>query len=281
MSAQITIEQALAMSADIQSETPELDVQLLLAHVLQVEPSYFRTWPEKSLSVEQSQTYRHLLQERLKGRPVAHLTGSRGFWTLDLIVNESTLIPRPDTECLVEAALDLLADVEAASVLDLGTGTGAIALALASEQRNWTVLGSDLESDAVLLARSNAAKNQIRNVDFVQGSWFDPIDKDAKFDLIVSNPPYIDENDVHLSQGDVRYEPLSALVAAEHGLSDIKLISNLARSHLKNGAWLILEHGYDQGDDVRRILSQFDYESIETRQDYGSNDRFTIGRFYG
>jgi release factor glutamine methyltransferase len=281
MSAQITIEQALAMSADIQSETPELDAQLLLAHVLQVEPSYLRTWPEKSLSSEQYQTYRHLLQERLNGRPVAHLTGSRGFWTLDLNVNESTLIPRPDTECLVEAALYLLANVEAASVLDLGTGTGAIALAIASEQRNWTVLGSDLESDAVLLARSNAAKHQIRNVDFVQGSWFEPIGKDAQFDLIVSNPPYIDENDVHLSQGDVRYEPLSALVAAENGLSDIKLIANSARSHLKKGAWLMLEHGYDQGDDVRRILSQFDYESIETRQDYGSNDRFTIGRLYG
>lgn len=281
MSAQITIEQALAMSTDIQSETPELDAQLLLAHVLQVEPSYFRTWPEKSLSVEQSQTYRRLLQERLEGRPVAHLTGNRGFWTLDLNVNESTLIPRPDTECLVEVALDLLANVEAASVLDLGTGSGAIALALASEQRNWTVLGSDLESDAVLLARSNAAKHQIKNVNFVQGSWFEPIDKDAQFDLIVSNPPYIDENDVHLSRGDVRYEPLSALVAAEHGLSDIKLIVNSARSHLKKGAWLMLEHGYDQGDDVRRILSQFDYESIETRQDYGSNDRFTIGRFYG
>lgn len=231
---------------------------------------------EKALEPEQQAQFDALLARRLAGEPVAYIIGEREFWSLPLKVSPTTLIPRPDTERLVEVALDKTYG-QTGSILDLGTGTGAIALALASELPNRQVMGVDLKQEAKELAEYNAAQLNIKNVTFDQGSWFEPIAEGTKFALIVSNPPYIDEKDPHLSQGDVRFEPKSALVADENGLADIRHISDLARQYLEEGGWLAFEHGYDQGEAVREIMSGFGYQQVVTEKDYGGNDRVTLG----
>lgn len=257
------------------SESPLLDAQVLLAHVLQKETIYLMTWPERSLDAAQQASFEALVAQRVEGVPVAHLTGTREFWSLPLKVNDSTLIPRPDSEILVETALGLSSAT--ASILDLGTGTGAIILALASELPLASCQAVDFSDDAVQLARENAAALQIRNVSISQSNWFDNVQ--GTFDIIVSNPPYIDENDHHLGEGDVRFEPLSALVAPENGLADIRLIATQARDHLKAGASLLIEHGFEQGSAVRDIFAALHYDNIKTVKDYGDNDRITIATY--
>ena len=250
----MTIGELLARSALLTavSDTPSLDVALLLSHCLQKNLTYLKTWPEKQVDEEAFAAFETLFERRLQGEPVAYLIGSRGFWTLNLQVNPSTLIPRPETELLVEEALSCMPSAEAA-VLDLGTGTGAIALALASEDSRWQVLGCDMHAEAVALARQNQQLNQINNAEFLQSDWFASIPP-QQFDLIVSNPPYIDPSDPHLSQGDVRFEPRSALVAEKNGLADIEQIIAGSNTYLKHGAWLMFEHGYDQGQAVRALF---------------------------
>ena len=263
------------------SDTAQLDVQLLLAHVLSVSTSYFYTWPEKQVDEEQIAAFNQLLARREKGEPVAYLLGHQAFWNLDLDVAPCTLIPRADTERLVEVVLSLVDDgLKAKHILDLGTGTGAIALALASELPESQVLGVDLVQDAVLLAQGNAKKNQVNNVAFKQSSWFDALKDNEQFDLIVSNPPYIDPDDEHLSQGDVRFEPKSALVADHHGLADIEHIIKESPRFMKLDAYLVFEHGYDQAEAVRHLLIQAGFDSVESFQDLGGNDRVTIGRWH-
>ncbi|HHY0582003.1 TPA: peptide chain release factor N(5)-glutamine methyltransferase [Vibrio parahaemolyticus] len=257
-------------------ESPSLDAAVLLCHVLGKPRTYLLTWPEKALEPEQQAQFDALLARRLAGEPIAYIIGEREFWSLPLKVSPTTLIPRPDTERLVEVALDKTYG-QTGSILDLGTGTGAIALALASELPNRQVMGVDLKQEAKELAEYNAAQLNIKNVTFDQGSWFEPIAEGTKFALIVSNPPYIDEKDPHLSQGDVRFEPKSALVADENGLADIRHISDLARQYLEEGGWLAFEHGYDQGEAVREIMSGFGYQQVVTEKDYGGNDRVTLG----
>ncbi|TYL48638.1 peptide chain release factor N(5)-glutamine methyltransferase [Marinomonas sp. IMCC 4694] len=263
------------------SETAQLDAQLLLAHVLSVSTSYFYTWPEKVISDDMLVAFNQLLDRRAQGEPVAYLLGHQAFWSLDLEVSTFTLIPRPDTEKLVEVALSVLDTGKVSRILDLGAGTGAIALSLASEQPKSTVIGVDLIEAAVALAQRNAVRNNIRNATFVQSSWFDALHGQALFDLIVSNPPYIDPDDEHLSQGDMRFEPRSALVAERHGLADIEHIVATAPTFMKVGAYLMFEHGYDQASAVRECLTTAGFTQVTNFQDLGGNDRVTIGQWFG
>jgi release factor glutamine methyltransferase len=257
----------------VNSDTALLDAQVLLAFVLEKETVYLLTWPEHQLNKEQKSLFEGLINRRINGIPVAYLTGIREFWSLPFKVNNSTLIPRPDTERLVEIALEHCP--EDAKVLDLGTGTGAVILALASELPNTKCTGIDFSEAAVELANENKQALNINNVNFKQSDWFANVG--GLFDVIVSNPPYIDENDHHLHEGDVRFEPLSALVAKQSGLSDIQLIAEQAKQHLSKLGVLLLEHGFEQGRAVRDILISQGYSLVETKQDYGNNDRVTLG----
>lgn len=259
----------------IGGDTPRLDAELLLSYVTGWSRTSFRAWPERDLNAPQAARFCRLVDQRCEGCPVAHLLGEQEFWSLPLKVNPSTLIPRPDTECLVEAALTL-ALPDNANVLDLGTGTGAIALALASERPGWHILATDTVPDAVALATENAARLNLPVI-VRHSNWFDQLPA-GSFDLIVSNPPYIADEDHHLSEGDVRFEPSSALTAGSDGLDDIRRITAEAPAWLSSGGWLMLEHGYEQGAAVQRLFTEAGLTGVETRQDYGRRDRFTIGR---
>ncbi|TBW49990.1 peptide chain release factor N(5)-glutamine methyltransferase [Marinobacter halodurans] len=262
-------------AARIGGDSPRLDAELLLEAVLDRNPTWFRTWPEHEVAPADAARFRTLVERRVAGHPVAHLLGHRGFWTLTLEVSDRTLIPRPDTECLVEATLALPLP-EQARVLDLGTGTGAIALALASEKPDWSVSATDAVEDAVALARRNAERLGL-SVQVHRSHWFRNLTA-AGFDLIISNPPYIAESDHHLDEGDVRFEPASALVAGADGLDDIREIAATAPDWLQPGGWLLVEHGYDQGAAVRDLFLAAGFSEVETGRDYGDNDRYTLGR---
>ena len=265
-----------AVSRLTDSDSPKRDAEILLSLVTGKSRSWLIAFDDKSLSVEQLAQLDVLLARRVAGEPVAYLTGEREFWSLPLTVSPHTLIPRPDSEVLVEQALARLPS-RACSVLDLGTGTGAIALAIASERPDCQITGVDRIPDAVELAQHNADKLVLKNTRFFVSNWFSAFEAES-FTLIVSNPPYIDATDQHLSQGDVRFEPLSALVADDHGLADIKMIVAQAGKHLDAGGWLLLEHGWQQAAEVRQILQQHNFVAIETCQDYGGNDRVTLGQ---
>ncbi len=282
MASQSSISEALQWAFAVLNETSEsahVDAEVLLTQCLNKNRSYLYTWPEKALSVEQWQQFQAMVAKRQKGMPVAHIVGEREFWSLPFIVNDSTLIPRPDTEILVETALNLpLADN--AKVLDLGTGTGAIALALASERPNWRITALDKVEDAVMLAKANRDNLNLPQVDILLSDWFSAVEN-RDFNLIVSNPPYIDEEDEHLSQGDVRFEPQSALTAAEQGYADLYHIAGCAKKYLVPGGQLLVEHGYQQALAVRNKLIELGYVDVATVRDFGSNDRCTLGRWPG
>lgn len=259
-------------------DSPRRDAEIILGHVTGKSRTYLLAFGETELTAPQLETLASYLQRRERGEPVAWLLGIREFWSLPLEVSPCTLIPRPDTECLVEQALARLPE-SPARVLDAGTGTGAIALAIASERPDCAVTGLDMIPDAVTLARRNAQRLGINNVTFLQSHWFSGLGDDARFSMIVSNPPYIDAADPHLKQGDVRFEPLSALVADNHGLADLALLVDQARAFLQPGGWLLVEHGWQQAAAVRALFTDAGYHAIETCQDYGGNDRLTLGQF--
>lgn len=278
----LTVAQALAWATQIlqnTSDSPKLDAEVLLLHVLDKPKSYLFTWPEAELTEVQLSTFKKLIAERETGHPVAHLVGVREFWSLELEVNNSTLIPRPDTETLVEKALNLDLPTNA-KMLDLGTGTGAIALSLASEQPDWQVTAVDYSEQAVSLAKRNQQKLALNNVTVLQSDWFSAV-PNQQFDLIVSNPPYIDELDEHLNQGDVRFEPKSALVAPDNGMADIKLIIEQARQYLAPNGYLLIEHGYQQALLLQEFFAQMAYSNILTIKDMAGCDRVTMAQWQG
>ena len=258
------------------SESPRRDAEILLGHVTGRARTWLLAFGETVLTLEQQAQLETLLSRRQRGEPVAHLVGEREFWSLPLYVSAATLIPRPDTECLVEQALARL-PAAPARILDLGTGTGAIALALASERPDCQVTAVDVMPDAVALAQRNLERLALPNVTVLHSSWFTAL-ADRQFEMIVSNPPYIDEADPHLAEGDVRFEPLSALVAADQGLADLSHIITQSRHHLVSGGWLLLEHGWTQGEAVRTLFLQAGFDQVETCRDYGGNERLTAGK---
>ncbi|NWB49770.1 peptide chain release factor N(5)-glutamine methyltransferase [Pseudomonas gingeri] len=273
----MTIIASLLRAADLpDSPTARLDAELLLAAALGKSRSYLHTWPEKIVSSEAALAFADFLVRRRGGEPVAYILGQQGFWKLDLEVAPHTLIPRPDTELLVEAALELL-PAAPARVLDLGTGSGAIALALANERPAWHVTAVDRVPEAVALAERNRQRLGLNNATVLSSHWFSALDG-LRFQLIISNPPYIASSDPHLAQGDVRFEPASALVAGADGLDDLRLIIAQAPAHLEADGWLMLEHGYDQAEAVRELLSAQGFSEVHSRTDLGGHQRISLGR---
>lgn len=272
-----TVADLLRASAALEgvSASPRLDVEVLLCHVLNQPRSYLYAWPERMVDDGQRDRFQALLQRRAHGEPVAHLTGVKEFWSLLLQVDASTLIPRPETELLVQLVLDL-PSLEESSVLDLGTGCGAIALALAHERPSWRVTGVDTVANAVQLAEQNRRRLGLDNAVFFASNWFENIPAQL-FDVVVSNPPYISATDAHLGEGDVRFEPRTALVADDNGYAAIRHIIDTARNWLVADGWLLIEHGFDQGQTVREQLRASGYRHIVTATDLAGVERVTRG----
>jgi len=273
----MTLADALRRSGSLpHSDSAKMDVELLLMDVLSCPRSYLYTWPEREITQEQAALFESWLSRRASGEPVAHILGKRGFWTLELEVSSATLIPRPETELLVEVALELFADARPdVRILDLGTGTGAIGLALASELPQSQVTATDLLPEAVALAERNRIKHGLENATVQQSDWWQSVE--GQFDLILSNPPYIDAEDPHLRSGDLRFEPPSALVAKESGLADLRRIIEGAPPRLVSGGWLLLEHGWSQAQVVRQILAAAGFAGVFSRRDYGGHERVSGG----
>ena len=268
---------ALVNALELESGTARLEVQMLLQAVLGVSRAYLTAHPEQALNEAQETRYRALLQRRLDGEPLAYILGEREFFGLNFKVSPATLIPRPDTELLVELALQLIPLHTPQQILDLGTGTGAIALSIAHARPDIVMTAVDASPAALEIARGNAARLNCRNVRCLQSDWFSALGEGERFDLIVSNPPYIAEADPHLQQGDLRFEPHSALASGTDGLNDLRHIIANARDHLRPGGWLLLEHGYDQAARVRDLLADADYLDIHLARDIGNIERVTGG----
>ena len=255
------------------SNTPRLDLELLLAFILNQPRSFLYAHSEYELTPEQEKTFDALLNRRANGEPIAYILGKKEFWSLELAVNKNVLIPRPETELLVEIALSKL-NQESAMIADLGTGSGAIALALADARPKWSIVATDLSADALNLACYNAKQLQLSNIEFYCGDWCEAL-PNKEFDLIISNPPYIAQNDPHLQQGDVRFEPKIALESG-NGLVALQKIIIRAKSHLKIGGLLMLEHGYDQSEQVQNLLHQNKYQAITPYQDLAGIYRVVV-----
>jgi len=270
----MNITQCLQQARELEavSDSARLDVELLLSHLLKKPRSFLYAHPDHVLDASQIPQWQSLLARRLAGEPMAYILGVREFRRLALHITPAVLIPRPETELLVELALSRIP--AQGRVLDLGTGSGAIALAIADERRDVTVTAVDASTDALAVAQANGKRLGLP-VRFLHGDWCSPVSGE-RFDVIVSNPPYIDAGDPHLQQGDVRAEPRSALVAARNGLADLESIAGQARSHLREGGYLLLEHGYDQGKAVAAILQQLGYTDVQTHADMAGHDRVTI-----
>ncbi len=258
------------------SPSSRIDAEMLLLYILKQPRTYLYTHPETLLTTHQWQAYQHLIHQRSLGHPVAYLTQSKEFWSLPLMITEKTLIPRPETELLVELTITLLNTFTDARILDLGTGSGAIALALASERPTWHILAIDDSEEALEIARHNASNLNLNQIKFLQSNWFTSITKET-FHAIISNPPYIAENDIHLQQGDIRFEPRKALTSGINGLDALNDIIKTAITFLLPGGFLLVEHGFDQKEAVAALFQQYGYVKIQSYQDIVGNDRVTGG----
>lgn len=257
-------------------EATQIDAQVLLCHVLRCNRAHLMTWPEKELAEKQSAQYLSLIAQRKQGQPVAHLTGEREFWSLNFLVDNSTLIPRPETETLIEFILEKFDDRKNLKLLDLGTGTGAIAITIAHEKPDWKVFASDNSEPALKLARQNSEQHQTGNVTLIHSDWFNNI-HECDFDIIVSNPPYIASHDPHLQSGDLRFEPQSALTAGKTGMDDIEHLCAQAKNHLQKNGCLIIEHGYNQARIVDDCFKKNAYAQINQKKDLSGHIRMTTG----
>lgn len=274
------IDQALAWAVQQLEggESPSVDAKVILANILEKPQTFLFTWPDKFLDALQVTHFENAIARRKKGEPVAYIVGKRDFWTLSLFTSPDTLIPRPDTEVLVEQVLNWTVESkrEPLAICDLGTGTGAIALALASELPQASVVGVDFQTGAVELATRNAEANGVTNAQFLKSDWFSALTGQS-FDVIVSNPPYIEEASPYLNEGDVRFEPKTALTSGVDGLHDIRHIISTSPMFLNKGGLLAFEHGFNQGRAVRDLLLAAGFSSVRTVKDYGENDRVTFG----
>ena len=258
-----------------ESDDARLDSQVLLAYALNVSRTWLFTWPDKALDGATLTAFNTLIEERKSGTPIAYITGYRDFWSLRLKVTPDTLIPRADTELLVETALTLKNVEKPCDVIDLGTGTGAIALSLANECPSWRITATDINPKTLAVAKENATTLELA-VSFKESAWFDAIND--RYDLVISNPPYIESDDPHLQQGDLRFEPADALASGKDGLDDIRRLVQQALKHLKKDGYLLLEHGYQQAEVVCSLMAKAGYIDIETHQDIEDRDRVTLGK---
>ncbi len=279
----------------IKSDTPRLDAELLLAHYLGKNRAYLLAFADEPIADDVLPILADKIKQLATGYPLAYLLGKKSFWDMELTVTEDTLIPRADTETLIETCEQLLPADFTGNIIDLGTGSGAIAIALSRVFPNANITATDNSQAALSVAQQNAKEWQIAPIRFISANWFSPIATNKStpntdnytdslfpnhhFDIIVSNPPYIEENDEHLPH--LTYEPITALTATDNGLADIKIIIQQSADKLKNGGYLLLEHGYNQGEEIRNYFTQFPHwQSIQTIKDLGSNDRVTIAQYF-
>jgi len=256
-----------------------LDRELLLATAIKRDITWLHTWPEYTLSKEENIKFNSLIKLRADGKPVAYIVGVQEFWSLELKVTPATLIPRPESELLVEQALTMIPLDEKWRVADLGTGSGALAIAIATERPNSKISATDISTEALSTAQDNAQSHHLKNIKFYAGSWFEPLQhREDNFNLIISNPPYIELDDPHLNRGDLRYEPITALTSGRDGLNDIKLIVKQAVEYLDINGVLMIEHGYNQGERVRNIFKDNGFLDIKTLDDLAGHERVSYGR---
>ncbi|WP_455207125.1 peptide chain release factor N(5)-glutamine methyltransferase [Kaarinaea lacus] len=279
-----SIQQALTEACIQLNQLPDtstrLEAEILLAFALKKPRAYLRTWPEQLLETHSLDQFHSLVRRRSDGEPIAYITGHREFWGLSLKVSPATLIPRAESERLVEIALEQIPAQATWHIADLGTGSGALALALGSERPRCVVTGTDISAAALAIAEENRRHLKLENVRFIQGRWFEPL-KELRFDLVVSNPPYIASNDPHLQEGDLRFEPIEALSSGPDGLEAIRKIVSSATIHLNPEGWLMLEHGYDQGDVVTNLFRENGFHHVVCHRDYAERERATVGQYAG
>ena len=276
----VSIADALASAGELKSDSSRLDIELLLAHALGKRREFLLAHPEENIPEHVFAEFQQLLERRRQGEPIAYILGVKGFWDFDLRVTPAVLIPRPETELIVEQVLELYKGREGDSltVADLGTGSGALAIALARCNPDWQVLATDISEQALVVARDNACKLDVERIVFRKGRWCEPL-LDESCDLIVANPPYVRAGDKHLERDGLPFEPLSALVAEEEGLADLREIIVSAPRCLKRDSWLLLEHGFEQATAVADLMRGAGYVDIHCQRDYAGIDRMTRGRW--
>lgn len=274
---QALLDTASARLYDV-SDSPRIDAEVLLQYAVEHDLAWLIAHNKDPATSAHKQQFEHLIQQREQGQPIAYLTGKKSFWSLELSVNPSVLIPRPDTEILVEQALELIPTDAPLSILDLGTGSGAIALSIAKERPSCKVTAVDLHNQVLATATDNAKYAKLTNVQFINSNWYAQLNTDQYFDLIVSNPPYIDSKDPHLTRGDLRFEPRTALVSGHHGLADLQHIIRQAPKHLKQGGYLLVEHGNQQAAEVAKLFQHYMFFNVSLHNDLNQQPRVTLGQ---